>query len=580
MNFTSGASKSAQAAPLRRLTTMRPGRIYPALSVGVIFAQLLREDIVETRKRVEIMNRRKLPIGIQGFEKLRTENFLYVDKTEYIYQLVHNNVPYFLSRPRRFGKSLLLSTMKVYWEGKRELFSGLAIENLEKGNENAWEKYPIFYFDFNGENYIETSIEAVLDGMLSDWEDVYGDQYKNRTLGDRFQKIMETAVQKTGRRCVVLIDEYDKPLLDTIDNPELQNHIREVFKGFFSTLKKADESIQFIFITGVSRFHKISIFSDLNQLKDISLTKQYASICGITEDEMRQYFDQEIKQLAKSQDLSYEECLTGLRQMYDGYHFHPAGGGVYNPYSLLSAFADGELGAYWFETGTPTMLIKKFRDNHFDVQKIIDQKIYTGESVLKDYAGESLDPVPLLYQTGYLTIQDYDTKRKRYSLGFPNEEVKYGFLESLIPSYVPKASAGNGLDIFTLDEYIENGSLDKIKDFLTALFANISYTTGDDPFEHYFQSVIYVVFTLLGKFTLCEMHTYSGRIDCKVETAHYIYLFEFKRDSSAETALAQIDSRDYALPFVADSRKLFKIGVSFDSETRKLTGWKAAGSML
>ena len=520
---------------------------------------------------------RKLPIGIQGFEKLRKDHFLYVDKTEYVYQLVHNNVPYFLSRPRRFGKSLLLSTLKAYWEGKRELFSGLAIEALEGGNPDAWQPYPVFYFDFNGDNYHETAIEAVLNGMLSDWESVYGDQYKERTLGDRFQKLLEMAAEQTGRRCVVLIDEYDKPLLDTIENPELQGHIKEVFKGFFSRLKKADESIQFILITGVSKFHKVSIFSDLNQLKDISLTKQYAALCGMTESEIRHCFTQEMTALAEEQNLTQKECQAALRQTYDGYRFHQSAPGVYNPYSLLNAFSDKEFGSYWFETGTPTFLVKKLRDSLFDPRKFTDQTIYVGESVLKDYTGDSLDPIPLLYQTGYLTIADYEAERKRYTLCFPNEEVKYGFLESLMPSYVPKATAGYGLDIFTLDEYVENGQTDRIRDVLAALFANITYTLESDPFEHYFQAVIYLVFTLLGKYAGCEMHTFTGRIDCKVETRKYVYLFEFKRDDSAEAALAQIDRKEYALPFAADGRKIFKIGVSFDSSTRKLADWKVSG---
>ena len=517
---------------------------------------------------------KKLPVGIQGFEKIRTDNFLYIDKTEYIYQLVHNNVPYFLSRPRRFGKSLLLSAMKAYWEGNKELFAGLFIEKLEAANPDAWMPYPVFYIDFNGDNYQATSIETVLDGMLSDWEAVYGDQYKERTLGDRFQKVLELAVQKTGRRCVILIDEYDKPLLETLDNKELQTHVKEVLKGFFSRLKKADESIQFIFITGVSKFHKVSIFSDLNQLKDISLTKKYAALCGITDLELKEYFSRQMKELAKEQGLTDEECLVRLKQTYDGYRFHPDGTAVYNPYSLLNAFSDDEFGSYWFETGTPTFLVDKVREGRFDIRKFTNQTIFGSDAMLKDYTGDTLDLIPLLYQTGYLTIADYDKRRKRYTLCFPNEEVKYGFLESLLPSYVPRATAGNGLDIFTLDEYIENGQLEKIKEVLTALFANITYTTKADPFEHYFQSVIYLVFTLLGKWAYCEMHTFTGRIDCKVETRDFIYLFEFKRDDTAAAALAQIDNKDYALPFMADSRMLYKIGVSFDSKTRSLTGWE------
>lgn len=527
------------------------------------------------RKGENVMDK-VIPLGIQGFEGLRNDGYKYVDKTEYIYNLVHSGKPYFLSRPRRFGKSLLLSAMKAYWEGKKELFSDLKIEKLEEENSDAWKPHPIFYFDFDGDSYLETPIEKVLDSMLCDWEMIYGDQFKQRTLGDRFQKLLEAAKEKTGKRCVVLIDEYDKPLLDTIEQPEIQKHIKDVFKGFFSRLKKADESIQFVFITGVTKFHKVSIFSDLNQLRDISLSEDFAAICGITDKEIDTYFSEEIEAFAKKRNITVQDCRIALRKQYDGYHFNPAGEAVYNPYSLLSAFLEKDLGCYWFETGTPTFLISKLREIHFDLRRFTNQTIFASESILKDYTGDSLDPVPLLYQSGYLTISEYDPMKKRYTLSFPNEEVRYGFLESLMPSYAPMATPGNGLDIFTLDIAIENGHLEDIRNILTGLFAGIPYTRESDPFEHYFQTVIYLVFTLLGKFVQCEMHTFTGRIDCRVQTKKYIYLFEFKRDATAKAGLEQIDSKEYALAFVADSRKLYKIGVSFDSATRKLSDWAVA----
>ena len=290
-------------------------------------------------------------------------------------------------------------------------------------------------------------------------------------------------------------------------------------------------------------------------------------------EELHRYFEDETGALAERRKMTAEECEAALRKQYDGYYFHPDSESAYNPYSLFGALLDKDFGSYWFETGTPTFLIKRLRDVRFDVRRFTDQTIYAGESTLKDYTGESLDPIPLLYQTGYLTISDYDVKRKRYTLSFPNEEVRYGFLESLMPSYVPEATAANGLDIFTLDDAVESGNPEKIRDVLTGLFANITYTLETDPFEHYFQAVIYLTFTLLGKFCQCEMHTFTGRIDCRVQTKDYIYLFEFKRDEPAQEALAQIDSKKYALPFIADSRKLFKIGVSFDSETRMLKDW-------
>lgn len=395
---------------------------------------------------------RKLPIGIQDFESLRNDGYLYVDKTEYIYHLVHEGKPYFLSRPRRFGKSLLLSTLKAYWEGRKELFSGLAIEKLEEGD---WKSYPVFYFDFNGTNYqVESALEDIIDEQLRRWEQEYNLISDEKAgLGERFRNLIFAAYKKTGLQCVILVDEYDKPLMDVMDKPELQEHNRDVFKGFFSTLKSYDAYIRFIFITGVSKFHKVSIFSDLNQLKDISLTKKYAEICGITENELETFFDQEIQDMEDEQEMTKKACINTLKQTYDGYHFHPKSMGVYNPYSLLNALSDMEFDSYWFETGTPTFLVKKLRSINFDIRKLTDNTIYTSESVLKDYTGDITDPIPLLYQTGYLTIADYDLKRKRYTLCFQNEEVKYGFLESLMPSYIPNANAGNGLDIFTLDEY-------------------------------------------------------------------------------------------------------------------------------
>ncbi|MBR2527463.1 MAG: ATP-binding protein [Blautia sp.] len=519
----------------------------------------------------------KIPMGIQGFEGLRKDRYVYVDKTAYIYRLVHEGKPYFLSRPRRFGKSLLLSTMKAYWEGKKELFSGLAIQELEGNNPDAWKPYPVFLFDFNGANYQQMgALEEIIDEQLRRWETNYDVSANQGNLGERFRRLILEVNKKLDKRVVILVDEYDKPLLDVVDNSEIQKHNKGVIKGFFSTLKSFDEYIQFIFITGVSKFHKVSIFSDLNQLRDISMSEAYACLCGITEKETDDFFAEEVSAFAKRRRMTISECRASLRKHYDGYRFHPDGEPVFNPYSLLGALLEKEFGDYWFETGTPAFLVKKIRESQFDLRSFSDQSIFANEALLKDYTGDNLDPIPILYQTGYLTIIGYDMKRRRYTLGFPNEEVKYGFLESLIPSYIPMATAGHKMDIFTLDEYIENGELDKIKNLLTGLFANIPYTLESDPFEHYFQAVIYLVFTLLGKFVLCEMHTYTGRIDCKIETKDYIYLFEFKRDDTAEAALKQIESKDYALPFIADTRKLIKIGVSFDSATRKLVGWEVA----
>lgn len=380
---------------------------------------------------------RKLPIGIQGFEKLRSENYVYVDKTRYIYNLVHSSSSNFLSRPRRFGKSLLLSTLRSYWEGKKNLFKGLEIEQLESANADAWKDHPVFYFDFNGENYKKSSLESVLDSQLKDWEDLYGNQYQDRSLGDRFQKLLEMAFAKTGLRSVVLVDEYDKPLLDVLDDKAKEEHNKEVFKSFFSVLKKADESIQFVLITGVTKFNKVSIFSDLNQLNDISLNKDFSAVCGITEEEIKTFFGKEISELSSSKNISIENCYTLLKKRYDGYYFHPFGIPVYNPFSLLKAFYEKDFGSYWFETGTPTFLVKMVKDLAFDIRKMTDRTLYVSESKLSNYKADSVDLIPLLYQTGYLSISDFDERLSRFTLSFPNEEVEYGFLECLLPEYVP-----------------------------------------------------------------------------------------------------------------------------------------------
>ncbi len=516
-----------------------------------------------------------LPIGVQSFEKLREERCIYVDKTSYIYRLVHDVSQFFLSRPRRFGKSLLISVLRAYWEGKKELFSGLEIEKLESSNSEAWKSHPVFHFDFNGRNYEkENALETYLSSCLEKWEEIYKIKKGDKSLEDRFQNLLMVAHSQTGLRCVILVDEYDKPLLDLINEPKLQEHNKAVFKGFFSNLKNCDEDIRFVFITGVTKFHKVSIFSDLNQLNDISLNEDFSGICGITDNELRTYFSSEISATAQKRNITEEECLETLRNQYDGYRFHQNGIHVFNPYSLLKSFYDKEFGSYWFESGTPSFLVKQIRDMNFDIRRFTDNTIYASASMLKDYSAENPDPVPLLYQTGYLTISDYDPEVCEYTLAIPNDEVKYGFFQNLMPEYVSDCGSGSGLDIFTIRRYINNGKLEDIRRVFTSIFARITYTSSETVFEHYFQTVIYLIFTLLGQFAECEVHTFSGRIDCRVLTSNYIYLFEFKRDESAEVALKQINDRGYTLPYAADGRKLYKIGVSFDSDKRMLSDWK------
>ena len=518
-------------------------------------------------------NIRKLPIGVQSFEILRDENFLYVDKTAHIYKLTHTNRQYFLSRPRRFGKSLFLSTLKAYWEGKRELFEGLEIEEMEKDNKDAFSPYPVFYFDFNGQNYqTDTALEDIINEHLTKWEEIYGGD--NRfSLSGRFKNLLIAAKEKTGKGCVVLVDEYDKSLLESMENESLLERNKAVFKGFFGTLKSYDEYLRFVFITGVTKFSKVSVFSDLNQLNDISLDEEFNGICGITEGELKAKFSPEIESIAKKLSISNEECLLRLKKMYDGYHFCPNSEGIYNPFSLLNAFQKKNMGAYWFATGTPTFLTRRLKNMSFDLRNFIDNTIYAEESEITDYRANNPDIVPLLYQTGYLTILDVDDSGYVYVLGFPNKEVRMGFFKSLFSEYAPNAVPGTGMDILTLRKNVIEGNNEKIRDILTSLFASIPYTTNDAPFEHYFQSIIYIVFTLLGQYAKCEIHSAKGRADCILETNKFVYIFEFKVDKTAKEALEQIKTKGYALPFKSDERKIFKIGVNFDSKERLLNDW-------
>ena len=518
---------------------------------------------------------RKLPIGVQDFEKLRVGGFIYVDKTEYIYRLVQSGTPYFLSRPRRFGKSLLLSTLKAYWEGKKELFKGLAIEKLSESDTEAFTPHPVLYFDMNKENFqADMALENVLDEHLRIWENEYELVPGNETLAARFRRVIEKAYEVSGRSVVVLVDEYDKPLLEVMSDDELEEHNKAVFKGFFSTLKSYDRYLKFVFFTGVTKFSKVSIFSDLNQLQDISFDGDYAGICGITENELLDNFKPEINKLSDDRKLSTEGCLNKLKKMYDGYHFYPWSSGIYNPFSLLNALQKRSFGMYWFSTGTPTFLVKKLKSIDFDPEQITDGTLYSDINSLSDYRGDDPNPLPLLYQTGYLTITDFDERRGRATLGYPNDEVKYGFLESLAPVYLHDTEGRTGVDIFTIDEHIETGNVEGVMDILSSLYARLPYTTDERPLEQNFQNVIYIVFTMLGKFVHTEIHSAKGRADVIVETDDYIYIFEFKRDKTAEEALAQIEDMGYAAPYKADPRTLYKIGVNFNSAERVLDGWK------
>jgi hypothetical protein len=517
---------------------------------------------------------RKLPIGIQDFEYLRTNNFLYVDKTQYVYHLAHYGKPYFLGRPRRFGKSLFLSTLKAYFEGKKELFEGLKIAELEK----EWTEYPIIYLDFNRDSYPNIDFfYKSLDTNLSIHEEKWGKIENETTPASRLIGLIHRAYEKTGQRVVVLIDEYDKPLISTMENVTLNEEIRTMLKGFYGVLKAEDANLRFVSLTGVTKFSKVSIFSDLNQLNDISLDKQFAAICGISKSELLQNFQPEIQALADANNLTCDEAFAKLKKLYDGYHFAKESEDIYNPFSLLNTFGKLDFAYYWFATGTPTFLVKHLANTGFDIP-ILENNVSIAENSLMDYRAENDDYVPLLYQTGYLTIKEYDSELKEYTLGFPNEEVKYGFLNELLPQFTP--SFGTSSSKFSATGFIKLmrvGDIDGTMRMLQAYFATIEYDKipQKQHREDFYQFVFWQLFTLMGQFVQIEVKNNKGRADAVVKTADSIYVFEFKMDdnATAEDALAQINSKDYAIPYAADYRKLVKIGVEFSLTEKGVKRW-------
>ena len=515
------------------------------------------------------MNKTIYPIGIQNFEKIRKGGYLYIDKTALIYQLANTGSYYFLSRPRRFGKSLLLSTLEAYFQGKKELFEGLAIEKLEK----EWTEHPILHLDLNIARYASTSdLEDILNRNLVAWEKLYGADPAERSLPLRFAGIIDRAYHKTGQRTVILIDEYDKPLLQNLHDEETQNQLRNMLKPFYGVLKTMDRAIRFALLTGVTKFGKVSVFSDLNQLNDISMDFSYATLCGITPNELTAVFEPEIHQMAQRNQSTEEEIVNEMIRQYDGYHFHPDGEGVLNPFSVLNAFDKLEFGNYWFQTGTPTFLVELLKKSDYDLRLLIDG-IEAPASSFTEYRMNTDNPIPLIYQSGYLTIKEYDKEFRNYMLGFPNEEVKYGFLGFLLPFYTTLPGEERGFYIGKFVQELRQGNIDAFMTRLRAFFADFPYELNAQTERHY-QVVFYLVFKLMGQFVDAEVRSATGRADAVVKTPKYIYVFEFKLDGSTEQALQQIDDRGYLIPYTADSRQLVKVGVNFNAEKRNIGEWK------
>ncbi len=507
------------------------------------------------------------PIGIQNFESLRNDGYVYVDKTAHIYRLATTGRYYFLSRPRRFGKSLLISTMNAYFSGQKELFKGLAIEQLEQ----KWTKHPILHLDLNTSQYnTEHSLNERLDASLSQWEALYGKDEVKYSLEIRFEFLVRRAYEKTGERVVILVDEYDKPMLQAIGNEELQTKFRNTLKAFYSVLKTQDRYIKFGFLTGVTKFGKVSVFSDLNNLQDISMDEEYADICGITEKEIHTYFEESINELALANKLNYEDTCAKLKEQYDGYHFEYDTVGIYNPFSLLNTFNKCRFRDYWFETGTPSFLVELLKQTDYRLDRLQEEEITS--DIINSIDSMSQNPISVIYQSGYLTVKGYDEEFKVYRLGFPNMEVRQGFINYLLPFYTPLKGNESSFFINHFVKEVRSGQPEQFMKRLQAMFANGSYEIAGDM-EKYFQNAMYLVFMMMGFYTEVERRTSKGRMDVCIQTKDYVYIMELKLDGSAESALQQIDEKGYAAPFATDNRTLYKIGVNFSTVTRGIDGY-------
>jgi hypothetical protein len=508
-----------------------------------------------------------LPIGIQTFEKLRKQGFLYVDKTDLVYQLANTGQFYFLSRPRRFGKSMLISTLKAYFQGKKELFEGLAIEKLE----TKWTKHPVLHLDLNiikkGD---PASLDAILNVTLRDWEKEYGSDPSENTFGTRFRGVITRAYQQTGQLVVILVDEYDKPILEELDNEALQEARRSTLKEFYGALKALDEYIRFGLLTGVTKFSKVSVFSGINNLRDISLSETYATICGITDEDIDTKLMAYVKRIADKNGMTVEQAREELRSRYDGYHFSKNSPGVYNPFSLLNAFDDCEFRNYWFATGTPSYLVHLLKKHHSNLEEVATREC--DADVIESTDPQSSDPVPVIYQSGYLTIKGYNPRFNTYKLGFPNKEVEDGFLKYLLPNYTTISPSSTAFNIRNFVQEIESGRIDDFMRRLSSLFADTPYELVKDLENHY-QNVMFIVTKLMGLYVNAEYHTSQGRIDLVLQASDYVYVMEFKLDGTAEEALQQINDKGYARPFETSGRRLMKVGVNFSATTRNIDRW-------
>ncbi|MBD5420088.1 MAG: AAA family ATPase [Bacteroides sp.] len=498
----------------------------------------------------------RYPVGIQSFPDIIEEGYAYVDKTHYIKALLQQGKFIFLSRPRRFGKSLMLSTLKAYFEGRRDLFKGLAAEKMDLD----WTPSPVLRFDLNAEDFSqENGLVSLLNRLLGEYEKEYGMTEVSDTLAGRFSQLIRRAFEVSGRKVVILVDEYDKPLQDIQEYEELFEKNLRLLKSFFGNLKSMDDYIRFSFITGVARFSKVSIFSDLNNLSDISMVNEYADICGWTETELIDNFHSGIKELAKEREEDFDTTLSEMRKFYDGYLFAPKGSRLYNPFSVLQALSDREIFAYWFVTGTPTFLARWVRDN--DIQPWEINGLVSTKDDLTSVGFDNLNPVPLMFQTGYLTIKSYDRESQLYTLHLPNREVELGFYRLLLTVYDSRANQQGGpFDFARFKSDLAKGN---IYDFMKRLQSMLKDLPGKDHNESTYRAITFLLAGLCGTMPIAEHDGYKGRSDLEVATSRFIYLFEFKYNKSVKAAMDQIHERDYAGRFAMDRRKVFLIGANF-----------------
>jgi hypothetical protein len=529
------------------------------------------------------------PVGLQDFSEIREKKAVYVDKTDLVYQLTHEYKFVFLSRPRRFGKTLLTSTLQHYFQAHRELFTGLAMERLE----TEWTEYPVLHFDLStAKSDLLSEVESNISLQLRGYEAIYGRDEECTSLSDRMMDLIQRARAATGQKVVVLIDEYDAPILEVMHDAKKRNEVRKLLRKFYIPLKACDGALRFVFLTGISTFSQLSIFSELNNLKIITQNPDYASICGITEQELRDNFRYGIEKLAAKNNCSAEEMVVRLKDMYDGYRFCEDSEGLFNPYSLLNAFDDSKLGSYWFRSGTPRPLVemlKKYQQQgQFNLDTLEDSEPILAEMFESPLEAET-GPIPLLYQSGYLTIKEYQPDDNGYILGIPNSEVRVGLMQNLLPLF-SSFSDDEALDVRNASNSVSNalrrGDVDKAMLQLKSVLASVPFMKGDkdiladaEKTEAHYHVLFYFFFRMLSNEVNAEVRNAVGATDVIIKTPKYIYIVEIKIDATPDVALAQIEAKGYATPFLADGRKLVRIGVNFSTTSRTIEEWKAVESL-